>query len=187
MRLSHAVVVLLLVPALALARDEPKKEKAEEPEGFLEVNRVFFLSVNDHFVGFNEGRRYDISINKLLPNAKAARAKLAKALKEQKNLDQTVFDWFGDDQLKRLNIGIGSKVPVQIAQAVIATYAMEAKLPVHIFLVCEDHDLAKTYRVGVGGYVDTGRDAMNPEQLRELVKPGLSQERFAEMLTKNGK
>ena len=187
MRHSHAAVVLLLVPALALARDEPKKEKVEEPEGLLEATAIIPVSINHNLVGFNQGRPYAISINEQLPGAKSSRAKFAKALEAQKYLDLVVFEWFGKKPPKRLNIMIGNKVPVHIAQAAIAVFAVDSNIPVYLCLMRKDEALGSTRCIYVGALVDCGEDAFKPEQLRELIKPGLSQERFAEMLTKNGK
>ena len=94
MRLSHAAVVLVLLPALAFAGDEPNKPKVEESEGFLEVKLIATYDVNG-VIGFSGGRRYAISINEHLADAKSHRAKFAKALQEQKQLDQVVFVVWG--------------------------------------------------------------------------------------------
>ena len=187
MRLSHAAAVILLVPALALARDEPKKEKVEEPDGFLEVPGIFAYHINKRLVSFNGGRPYAISINEHLPDAKACRTKLLDLLKEQKQLDKFVFNWFGKTAPKQMNIMIGDKVPVQTAQAVIKTYAVGRKMLVYVQLMTKDDDFDHTAQVYVGGLVEPQGPPATAEQLRELVKPGLSQERFAEMLTKDGK
>lgn len=184
MRLSHVSAVLVLLPVLAFAREEPNRAKVEEPEGVFGVDSVYLVGVNDRFVGFNEGRRYAVSINEHLPDAKVSRAKLARLLKEQKQLDQVVFEWFGKETPKRLNIVIGDKVPVQIAQAAIAAYAVDAKVPVYIVLKSDDENVGRTYRIFLGSLVDFGNDPLKPEQLRELVKPDLSQERFTELLSK---
>ena len=183
MRLSHVAAMLVLLPALALAGDDPNKTKFEEPEGLLQVKGIGIYSINDR-ISFSGGRRYGISINEHVSDAKARRAKFAKDLKEQKQLDQVVFDWFGKQPPKRLNIEIGSKVPVQIAQAAITAYGLESKIPVFIKRCTDDESLGRTQSIVVGGLVDIDAEALKPEQLRALVKPGLTQEQFVRLLSK---
>jgi len=123
-------------------------------------------------------------VNKHLPDAKALRVKLSASLGEQKQLDQVVFGWFGRKPPTRLNISIGDSVPVEMAQAVISAYATGAKLPVHIEQMPEDEQLGRTRRVFVGGLVDFDSTAATPEQIQELLKPGLRREQFAKLLSK---
>jgi hypothetical protein len=179
--LSCVAVCVLVFSALA---EEPKKVNAGEPEGFLEVGVIGTVYINGTWVGFNQGRRYGISINKHLPNARDARAKLAVVLKEQKQLDQVVFDWFGRGPLKRLDIVIGTNIPVGVAQALISAYATESKIPVYVVLRTTDGAVEGTSLIHVGSLVSHGKDPITQEQLREVLKPGLTPEQFAKLLPK---
>jgi hypothetical protein len=178
MRIAHVSAVLVLLPILAVAGAEPPAApKADDPPGLLEVPRVATFDVFGK-VSFNQGRRYAISINEHLPEARASRTKLAARLKEHKLLDQIVFGWIGkmEKPPARLNLLIGDNIPIEVAQAVIAAYVAGAKLPVHIKLTVEDGQLLRTRRITVGGFVDYDTDAVTPAQIMELLKPGLSHE-----------
>ena len=77
-------------------------------------------------------------------------------------------------------------MPVRTAQAVIAAYASAAETPVYIMLMEKDNQLANTQRVYVGGLIDRGTEPATAEQIRELLKPGLTAEEFAKLLPKAG-
>jgi hypothetical protein len=185
MYLFQVFAALVLLPTLAIAQGDPTHEaKVDDPGGLLEVDSTVVLRFNGEMVSFNQGRRYAISVNKLIPDARTFRAKLAVALKEQKQLDQVVFDWFGKESLKRLNLQIGDKVPIPTVQAAISAFATESKLPVYIALATKDERLSHNYCVIVGGLVNRGKGPLMPEQIRELLKPGLTQDQLAKLLPK---
>lgn len=185
--------VLLSLVLAAVRTDAAIAQEFHEPPGFLEVEQIVCYEVKIRLRHdregfdirkFNRGRSYAISINEHLPDARAARAKLARILDEGMQLCKVVSHWFGTEAPKRLNIMIGSEVPVGIAQAALAAYAVEAKLPVYIVLVDEDAGFNETRRVYIGGLVDLGEEPMPPGEIRGLLKPGLTHEELAKLLPK---
>jgi hypothetical protein len=187
MRLSHTLAVLVLLPALVLAQgDPPADKKVEEPKELVEVETTSTLSINGRFMGFAPGRRLAIGINEHLPDARKSRTKLAHTLKEEKQLDQVVFSWFGKKSPKRLNLMIGDEVPVSTAQAAIVAFAKDSKIPVYMTLMTVNGGLGNNYRVYVGGLVDRGQGPLTGEKIEKLVKPGLTTEEFHKLLSKAG-
>ena len=183
MGLSQILAVLVLLPALTLARAEPPPTAKADPKGFLEVPHIGITEVNGK-ISFNEGRQYAIAVNKHFPNAKEAKGKMESALGKQKLLDQIVFKWFGKEPPTKLNLLVGNKVPVEMAQAVVAAYAARYEVPVYITMMTEDEELDHTRCVYVGAVVDSDIDPVTPEKIKELLKPGLTAEQFAKLLPK---
>ena len=129
---------------------------------------------------FNGGASFVVSINRFLPGSRALRADLVQRLREAKLLDRVVFEWFGDERLKpqTCELHIGRRVPVAMAQAALRACTDRARVPVVFALSEEDGDFGSTQRVYIGALVASGKDPIKPEQLRALLKEGLTQEEF---------
>jgi hypothetical protein len=133
---------------------------------------------------FNNYRPYVISINEFLPGAKELRENLINSLAREGILQQVVFEWFGKGPLQAIELKIGGKVPVTIAQAVLRACGSVAKIPVILTINQEDGYNQKggpyghSQRVYVGSLMKSGRPPATPEKLQSLLKPGLSQQEF---------
>src|SRR5687768_16891490 len=97
-----ARLVVIAVP-LAVSCGCTAAAAPPDPPGLLEVESVKHEGGPDGPT-FNGGRPFVISINQKLPHAKAARIRLAARLHEAGQIDKFVFEWFGTDAPKRLNL-----------------------------------------------------------------------------------
>jgi hypothetical protein len=188
MRLPPFLAVLVLLPTFAFAQIPPPREKkVEEPKELMEVKTTVVVRVNGEFKCFSGGRRFCISINSSLPNARVARGQLVKALTDQKQLDQVVLSRMGNDEaVRRLNISIGDQMPISMAQASIAAFATDSKLPIHLELLTANEGLGYRYRIFIGGYADRDNQPLTSKQIQELLKPGLSAEELHTLIAKFG-
>lgn len=186
MRLSRLIACAVLsiagfkfaAPAAGTIAAEPPK-----PRGFLEVETVKVSRKTGKLL-FNSGRPYVISINVKLPDADAARNRLAKGLLARKQLSLFVFEWFGADRdaPTRLNLLIGKNTPVGAAQAVIATFARDSPLPVYIHRKNADDEFGGTQRMYVGALRDRGEEPMTAEQIKALLNPKLNRDRLMQLI-----
>jgi hypothetical protein len=149
----------------------------KEPPELLEVENLARVDGPK----FNK-RPYAISINRDLPDARQGRKHLALRLKEGHHLDNYVFEWFGKGKAERLNLLIGSQVPIEDAQAAIAVFARWSRLPVYIGWMTADEDFGNTHRIYVGGLANFGKEPMSAEKVNGLLKRGLTAADFAQLL-----
>jgi hypothetical protein len=182
--LSLALVIPATATGTAVAQD------LREPPGFLGVEQVVCYEAKVRLRAdqegvvlrrFNEGRPYAISINRHLPDA---RARLVRDLAGRGRLRSVVFERFGTEVPGRLNILIGSEVPIEVAQSAIAAYAAGSELPVSIAAMAEDAGHNDTHRIYVGGLCDLGGAPMRPEKIQALLDPGLTREQMVKLLPK---
>lgn len=186
------IILVALLMKIASPADLAAAEAFREPSRLLEVPTITRYEVKYRFArlelfnfrGFDQGRPYAISINARLPSASRDRARMVERLQQRKQLDRIVFDWFGTGtgEPKRLNLSIGSEVPVEVAQAAIEAYALGAKCPVFIQVMEEDKGFAETHRIYIGGLVDFGKRSTPPEAVLSVLEAGLTRKQFARRL-----
>src|SRR5690349_8139284 len=105
---------LLVLVAACAAHSAPKTPLANhapaelrDPPGVFEVE-----DVEADGAGFNQGRPYVVSVNSKIPGSRRARAKMANQVVGQ--LDQIVWEWFGDAAPDHIVLDVGAKVPIEL-------------------------------------------------------------------------
>src|SRR5262245_768253 len=170
--LRRSSCILLLVALQPLSYQSRAAEQPPNLPGFLEAETIYWKDGAEGPI-FNENRHFVISICKKLPEANASRNKLIEQLGANKQLDKVVFQWFGTNGANRLDIQVGKNVPVEVAQAVIAAYARDSKLPVFLHRVSQDGMFANTHRVFIGSLEAYGKAPLKREEIKVLLRPGL--------------
>jgi hypothetical protein len=89
-----------------------------------------------------------------------------------------VFAWFGPKTPEAVEIKIGSKVPVEMAQAAVRVFCRREDMPVVISVDTEDGQFGNTQRIYVGGLVATGKPPTSRDRIDALLREGISQEDF---------
>jgi hypothetical protein len=166
--------VVLSIALIALSGEGSALAQAPNLPGFLEVKSGAAPGAT--------GRPYLISINRQLPDANEARNRMAKRLSKNGQLDKVAFNWFGKEAPKRLNLAIGKTVPVEVAQAAVAAYARDSKLPVYLYRMSTDGGFGETKSVYVGAVKDRGMTPTTAEQIKSLLKAGLTGDEFMKLL-----
>ncbi|HEX8474111.1 MAG TPA: hypothetical protein VF666_08775 [Pyrinomonadaceae bacterium] len=140
---------------------------------------------------FNFDRRFLVSINRAIPNATAIKDELVNLLANNGTLDDILFDWFGSEQPESVELRIGSRVPVETAQAVIKVLSRQEKLPVRV-LVSEDDTLVEenhryffgyTQRITIGSLIKSKKKPLSREMMDALLREGITQKEFLKILS----
>lgn len=185
---ASCLIAWAVLPVAVLAVLPVRTTAAQPPDlpGFLEVEKINVSQSNSTGGkwAFNMKRPYVISINEKLPGANTARNRLAAGLHDRRQLDQFVFEWFGSgrEAPDRLNLVIGKNVPVGAAQAVIATFATDSTLPVHIHRKTADDEFGHTQRVYVGSLRNRGKEPMKAEEIKALLNPVLTHDELMQLV-----
>jgi hypothetical protein len=89
-----------------------------------------------------------------------------------------VFEWFGPKTPETLEIKIGSKVPVEMAQAAVRVFGRRDDIPVVISVDTVDGPYGNTQQIYIGGLVATGKPPTSRDRIDALLREGISQEDF---------
>ncbi|MGD0199165.1 MAG: hypothetical protein ABSD27_00285 [Bryobacteraceae bacterium] len=127
---------------------------------------------------FNSGRPFVVSINSGVPGARAARGAFVSILARNRLLDKVVFEWFGPKNPEAVEIEIGSKVPVEMAQAAVRVFGRRDDIPVVVSVDTEDRQFGNTQRIYIGGLVATGKPPTSRDRMDALLRQGISQQDF---------
>lgn len=166
-------VLLFCQPTLLLAQPEIDRD-------LTEVETIASTRTPGEALAFrfNSGRPFVVSINSGVPGARAARAAFVSILARNRLLDKVVFEWFGPRTPKALEIEIGSKVPVEMAQAAVRAFCRRVDMPVVVSVNTQDGQFGNTQRIYVGGLVATGKPPTSRDRIDALLREGISQEDF---------
>lgn len=124
---------------------------------------------------FNRNCLFVVSFNSSIPLADRVKESLFSNLGARNMLERTVFDFFsGDRPPEFIELKIGSRVPVELAQAVIQTFSDARDLPVTTSLETEDSGHGSTQRVYIGSLIQKPRKPVTQGRFRALLRPGLS-------------
>jgi hypothetical protein len=166
-------VLLFCQPTLLLAQSEVSPDLTEV--GMIVSTRTPGQALAFRF---NFGKLFVVSINSGVPGARAARDALAGILARNRLLDKVVFEWFGPKTPETLEIEIGSKVPVEMAQAVVRVFCRREDMPVVISVDTEDGQFGNTQRIYIGGLVASGKPPTRRDRIDALLREGISQQDF---------
>jgi hypothetical protein len=147
---------------------------------FREVEQITRTSGGDSNLPrrFNFGRPFVVSLNSGIPEVKAIRKELVGILNQSRILEQVVFEWFGPSKVESIQIGIGNRVPVGLAQSVLRVFSRQKGIPIILDIADTDGDFGDTQRVYVGGLVKSRTKPLSKERLEALLKDGIEQREF---------
>lgn len=131
---------------------------------------------------FNDDRPWVCSMNKHLPAVEGKWHNLVDRLEAEMLLDQVVFEWFGSEKPDTIELKIGAKIPLRIAQATIAMFARPASAPVIVSVMTEDTDFGNTQRMYIGALVPTERAVTSPEQIEAVLKRDITHRQFLQII-----
>ena len=141
---------------------------------------------------FNHDRSFAISINRGIPGSSEMRKRLATLLADNGQLNEVVFIWFGTVKPQTIEIKIGRRIPIEIAQAVVKVLshledtsvvlsALDDKVVVSRQKV---FNFGYSQRVIMGSLVQSKRKPITKEITAALLKEGLTQAEFFRVLSK---
>jgi hypothetical protein len=180
MRLRESVLPGISFAALLLCQPTPLLAQPEVSPDLTEVETIMVTRTDGQLLPFrfNSGRPFVVSINSGVPGARAARGAFVSILARNRLLDKVVFEWFGPKTPETLEIEIGSKVPVEMAQAAVRLFCRRVDMPVVISVDTEDGVFGNTQRIYIGGLVASGKPPTNRDRIDALLREGISQEDF---------
>lgn len=129
---------------------------------------------------FNFERPYVISINSELPKFEELKKELIEILKVNGLLNKVVFDKFGYKPQIPLGISIGSRVQLEIAQAIIKVFAGNNSTEVIIEVEQDDGDFGYTQKLHVG--IDIDGSTTDKELIKSLLDDKINHEDFLETI-----
>jgi hypothetical protein len=140
---------------------------------------------------FNHDKLFLISVNRVIPDAAVVRDELARLLAARGVLDQILFHSFGSAKPETVEVGIGKRVPVEVAQAVVKALAGRENLPVTVYVYKDDTIsvenrrlyFAYTQRVIIGVINKPRGKPLSKEKAEALLVEGMTRERFFKLLS----
>lgn len=175
MQITKSIILIIALEIMVLATI-PAWAQSGSHDKIKEADRITYKRTDDSRLPyvFNYGTSFVILINRRIPDVNTLRENLAKILTEKQVIDKILFSWFGKTSLETLEIKIGSRVPLNIAQAVLKVFSRQSALPIIITIDAKDGG----QRVLVGGLMKTGKNPMNQEKIDALLREKISQEEF---------
>lgn len=170
----------LVVAALVCGSLGPASPaSASADDDFLEVQNLD-LRTSSGEPSFNQGRPFAISINRSMAAGRAVRSHVMESLRRAGMLDKVVFDPFSGLTPGRLEVNIGSAVPIEISTAILdALVTVGVSEPVALSSM-NSGSLGKTHRVYVGSLAPTSHATVTMEELQRLrASPELLHEYLA--------
>lgn len=184
---STAVVILVMYAAVPAQVNN----SSELQEG----ERVVIKKVDDGKLParFNYDRPFLISINRGVPDAPSIKGELIKLMSGDGMLDKVLFETFGSEGLTNVEVKIGKRVPVEIAQAVIRVLSGRESLPLTVYVYKDDiitqdnrqHFFAYTQRIIIGSLGERKGKALNKERTEALLREGITQKEFIKLLSES--
>ena len=108
---------------------------------------------------------------------------LHEILKKYKCYDTILFDWFGGNsgQPETIEILIGEKIPIEMAQAVIKVFSSQKDIPIILSRSGPDTDYAQS--VIIGSLDLSGNKPLSKKKIKNLLKSNLTQQKFMEYIS----
>lgn len=135
---------------------------------------------------FNADRPFVISLNLSIPGYDAFKGNLVANLTAGDLAGKVVFDLFASEKPPQfVEVILGRRVPVAIAQAVIKAVGAIPGLKMTLVLETEDNQFGGTQRIYVGSLTQKPRTPVSAEKLRSLLAPQHSPEEFHALVVKD--
>lgn len=121
--------------------------------------------------GFNGGKAFAISINTALSTHPKQFNQLCKSLHKQNLIKFIAFEEFQNTESDTLNLMIGVKVNLDIAQTVVKVFSEKSSLPVVITSTPITEDFFYSHeRIYIGGISSVNFPAVNKGTIKALLK-----------------
>lgn len=178
---SFASIIVFVIMVLATI---PACAPDESGDGFKTASEV---TIDPGQIGpFNYNTSYVISINYFIPDREVLYKNLKNTLAEEVEkeiIDKILLNTFVSQSIDTLQITIGSRVPVSIAQAVIKVYSQQSSLPIIINIKSLSGELRHTERIYVGSLGKNNKKPISQEKIDALLSDEISHDEFIRIVS----